>query len=50
VRANQEFLKEEMLGKLDAHHDRMLARMDSLLEKVEACLEKMEAAEEIASE
>jgi tRNA/tmRNA/rRNA uracil-C5-methylase (TrmA/RlmC/RlmD family) len=33
MRAGQELLKEEMLVKLDAHHERMMARMDSQLEK-----------------
>jgi hypothetical protein len=45
MRASQELLKEEMLAKLhvDAHHERMMARMDSQLEKMEACLEKTKA-------
>jgi hypothetical protein len=29
-------VKEEMLAKLDAHHERMMVRMDSWLEKMEA--------------
>jgi hypothetical protein len=38
--ASQELLKEEMLAKLDIHHESMVARMGSQLEKIEACLEK----------
>jgi hypothetical protein len=45
TRADQELLKEEMLAKLNAHHERMMARMDSQLQKMEACLQKMEAAD-----
>jgi hypothetical protein len=41
--AGQELLKEEMLTKLDAHHERMMARIGSQLEKMEACLGKTEA-------
>jgi hypothetical protein len=43
-------------AKLDAHHERILARMDYQLKKMEACLEKTEVAdletnpEEIESE
>jgi hypothetical protein len=43
MRAGQELLEEEMPTKLDAHHERMMARMGSQLEKVEACLGKTEA-------
>jgi hypothetical protein len=43
--ADQELLKEEMLAKLDAHHERKMARMDSQLEKMKACLGKMEATD-----
>jgi hypothetical protein len=43
IRAGQEHLKEEMMAKLDAHHERIVARMDSQLEKMEACLGWMEA-------
>jgi hypothetical protein len=32
-----------MLAKLDAHHERMMARMDSQVEKMEACLGKARA-------
>jgi hypothetical protein len=55
-RAGEELLKEEILTKLDAHHERVRARMDSQLEKVETCLGKKEAMnleaslEEIKSE
>jgi hypothetical protein len=31
--ASQELLKEEMMAKLEAHYERMMARMDSQLEK-----------------
>jgi hypothetical protein len=31
-----DILKEEMLTKLDAHIERMMARMDSQLQKMEA--------------
>jgi hypothetical protein len=41
MRAGQELLKEEMLAKLDVHHERMMAGMDSQLEKMEVCLGKM---------
>jgi hypothetical protein len=36
-------MKEEILAKLDAYHERMLARMGSQLRKMEACLEKVKA-------
>jgi hypothetical protein len=36
-------LKEEMLTKMETHHERMMARMDSQLEKMEVCLGKAEA-------
>jgi hypothetical protein len=42
IRAGQEHLKGKMLAKLDAHHERIMARMDSQLEKMEACLGKTE--------
>jgi hypothetical protein len=45
MRAGQELLKEEMLVKLYAHHERMMARMGSWLDKMEACLRKTEAME-----
>jgi hypothetical protein len=48
--ASQELLKDETLAKLDAHRERMMAKMDSQLEKREACLEKTKAAEEIKFE
>jgi hypothetical protein len=32
MRAGREHLKEEMLAKFDAHHERMMARIDSQLE------------------
>jgi hypothetical protein len=31
-------MKDEMLVKMEAHHERMMARMDSQLEKMEVCL------------
>jgi uncharacterized protein YhaN len=34
-----------MLAKLDARHERMMARMCSQLEKMEACLRKVEATD-----
>jgi hypothetical protein len=43
MRAGQEVVKQEMLAKLDAHHERMMVRMDSWLKKMEACLGKTEA-------
>jgi hypothetical protein len=39
IRAGKELLKE-MLAKIEAHHERMMARMNSQLEKMEACLGK----------
>jgi hypothetical protein len=39
-----------MLAELDAHHDKMMAKMDSQQEKGEACLEKTEAMGETESE
>jgi hypothetical protein len=44
-RADQEPLKEEILAKLDVHHERMMARMDSQLEKMEACRRKTKATD-----
>jgi hypothetical protein len=41
--ASQELLKEVMLANLDAHHERIMARMYSKLEKMEAYLGKTEA-------
>jgi hypothetical protein len=35
MRAGEELLKEYMLAKLDAHHERTMARMVSQLEKME---------------
>jgi hypothetical protein len=43
MRTIQEIIKEEIMAKLAAHHERMMARMDSQLKKMEACLGKMEA-------
>jgi hypothetical protein len=43
VRASQQHLKEEMPAKLDAHHERMMARIDSQLQEMEACLGKTKA-------
>jgi hypothetical protein len=43
MRAGQELLKEEMLTKLEAHHEGMIASIDSQLQKMEASLGKMEA-------
>jgi hypothetical protein len=40
VRVNKGLLKEEMLTKMEIHHERMMARMDSQLEETEACLGK----------
>jgi hypothetical protein len=34
MRASQELLKEEMLAKLDGHHERMMTRMDFQLYKM----------------
>jgi hypothetical protein len=42
MRAGQELLKEDMLAKLHAHLERMMARMDSQLVKMVACLGKTE--------
>jgi cytochrome c553 len=39
MRASQELLKEEVLAKLDAHYERMMARMGSQLEKIEATVD-----------
>jgi hypothetical protein len=36
-------MKEEMLAKLDAIHERMMAQMDSHLKKMKVCLGKTEA-------
>jgi hypothetical protein len=36
---------QEMLAKLEANQERMMAQMDSQLEKMEACLGKMEATD-----
>jgi hypothetical protein len=49
MKAGQEFLKEEMLTKLDAHHERMMAGIDSQLEEMEACLGKTEATDLMAN-
>jgi hypothetical protein len=38
----QELLKEAMMAKLDAHHERMMARMDSQLDKMEATVDIFE--------
>jgi hypothetical protein len=45
MRASQELLKEEILAKLHACHERMMARMDFQLEKMEACLGNMESTD-----
>jgi hypothetical protein len=37
--------KEEMLGKLDCHHEMTMARMSSQLEKIDACPGKAEATD-----
>jgi hypothetical protein len=42
MRTGQELLKEEMLAKLYAYHERMMARMDSQLEKIEAVVDVFE--------
>jgi hypothetical protein len=42
IRPSQEHLKRKVLVKLDAHHERIMARMDSYLEKMEVSLGKME--------
>jgi hypothetical protein len=39
MRAGQGHLKEEMLTKLDACHERMIVRMDSQLDKMEAAVD-----------
>jgi hypothetical protein len=44
MRAGQEPLKEEMLAKMETHHERM-ARMDSQLEKMDACIGTTEATD-----
>jgi cell division septum initiation protein DivIVA len=43
IRACQELLKEEMLTKMEIHHERIIARIDVQLEKIEACVGKAEA-------
>jgi hypothetical protein len=45
MRAGKGVLQEGMLAKLDAHHERMVARMDYQLEKMETCLGKSEATD-----
>jgi hypothetical protein len=45
ISAGQNYLKEEMIAKLDARHERLMARMYSQLEKMEVCLEKTEATD-----
>jgi hypothetical protein len=35
-------MKEEMLAKMEANQERMMARMDTQLEKMEACVGKTE--------
>jgi hypothetical protein len=42
IRTGQEYPKEEMMAKLDAHHERMMARVDSELKKMEAMLDVFE--------
>jgi hypothetical protein len=43
--ANLKDMIEEMLAKLDAHHERMMSRMAYQLGKMEACLVKIEATD-----
>jgi hypothetical protein len=50
LQVGQELLKEEMLAKMEAHHERQMAKMDSRLEILEACPEKTEATKETESE
>jgi Mg2+ and Co2+ transporter CorA len=49
ITAKVETNHKNMLARLDAHHDRMMAWMNSQLEKREACLKKTESTEEIKS-
>jgi hypothetical protein len=45
AKADKNLLQEGMLAKLDAYHQRMVARMDSQLEKIETCLRTTEATD-----
>jgi hypothetical protein len=42
MEADQEHLKEEMMAKSDAPHERIMATMDSQLEKMEAVVDVFE--------
>jgi hypothetical protein len=42
MKAGQEHLKEGMLAKSAAHHERMMARMDTQIEKMEAVVDVFE--------
>jgi hypothetical protein len=42
MKDGQEFLKEEMLAKLDVHHEKMMVRMNSQLEKMDAAVDVFE--------
>jgi hypothetical protein len=43
--ARTKWTQEEMLAKMEVHHERMMIRMDSQLDKMEACLGETETTD-----